>query len=71
MSSFTATFINKETGTKHKVFCWDDYFGRHRYGYVVDYNDTSLSNGIWPTEPTVLTEDEFQQLYKREDTNND
>jgi hypothetical protein len=42
--------INKETSEEVKVFCWDDYFGRHRYGYKVG--------------DTILTHDEFFDKYK-------
>lgn len=33
MSSFPAIFRNRKTGETVNVFCMDDYFGRHLYGY--------------------------------------
>lgn len=52
MSSYYAEFKNKKTGHIARVLCWDDYFGRHKYGYV--FNDD-----------TVLTEDEMSEQYRR------
>ena len=52
MSSFTTKFRNKKTGVIHEVFCWDDYYGRHNYGYKVDNVDP------------VLTEEQFQEKYE-------
>lgn len=55
MSSFCADFVNVETGDIESVFCYDDFFGRHNYGYHV--------KGI-PYE-CVLTEQEFSKKYMR------
>lgn len=33
MSSFKSEFIN-EKGEMFEVFCYDDYFGQHQYGYA-------------------------------------
>lgn len=52
MSSFYATFRNKETGEIVKALCWDDYYGRHQYGYKVGM-------GI------PLTEEEMLNKYER------
>lgn len=55
MSSFSAKFTNgKETVT---VFCRDDYFGQHEYGYVFP-------------DKTVKTKDEMiKEGWKRVDEN--
>lgn len=53
MSSFEEKFRNKKTGEIETVFCWDDYFGRHRYGYVIKGHSR------------VLTEGEFMEKYER------
>lgn len=34
MSSFTITAKHKKSGAIYKVWCLDDHFGRHVYGYV-------------------------------------
>lgn len=34
MSSFKMTARHKASGELHEVWCMDDYFGRHLYGYV-------------------------------------
>lgn len=51
MSSFKITARYKKTGEVKEVWCLDDYFGRHRYGYVIDKED-------------VLTEEQFYRLYE-------
>ena len=50
MSSFEAKFKHKETGNIVTVFCYDDYFGRHKYGYHI--NDV------------VMTEEAFFEKYE-------
>ena len=55
MSSFCAQFRNKKTGEVHNFHCRDDFFGRHRYGYVLDIDG----------HKRVLNEDEMQQEYER------
>lgn len=52
MSSYNASFKDKTTGEIVSVLCWDDYFGRHRYGYKMP-NDK------------VLTETELGEHYER------
>lgn len=44
---------NRKTGTEYVVFCIDDYFGRHNYGYDIKECD----------EP-VLTEEQFNKHYE-------
>ena len=34
MSSFKITALHKKSGEVHEVWCMDDYFGRHIYGYI-------------------------------------
>lgn len=51
MSSFSITAINKKTKKIHKVWCLDDCFGHHQYGYAID-----------GSEP--ITEIEFNKNYK-------
>ena len=50
MSNYETTATHKITGKQHKIFCFDDYFGRHRYGY---------DDGT-----KVMTEDEFNKHYE-------
>lgn len=52
MSSFTRICRNKKTGELVSVFFWDDYHGRHCYGYQI-----ALSG-------PVLTEEEFSRKYE-------
>ena len=33
MSSYMAKARHRETGKIHNIFCFDDYYGRHQYGY--------------------------------------
>ena len=53
MSSFMAKCRNRKTKTEYAVFCIDDYFGRHSYGYDIRECD----------EP-VLTEEQFNKHYE-------
>jgi hypothetical protein len=34
MSSFKIKARNKKTGEVHDVWCLDNYFGKHKYGYT-------------------------------------
>ena len=52
MSSFTINAIHKKTKQLREIFCIDDYFGKHRYGY-------SLNNGS-----DVMTEKAFYDQYE-------
>lgn len=56
MSSFTLRARNKETGEMHEVWCLDDYFGKHQYGYIP--NNTSAP---------AMTENQFYKYYEVED----
>lgn len=51
MSSFIMKAISKKDGIEHAVFCWDDFFGEHKYGYRA-----------FGTKG-VLTEEEFNKKY--------
>jgi hypothetical protein len=53
MSSFKAQARHKVTGELVKVWCMDDYFGRHNYGYVVG--------------DKAMNEDEFEKEYEFEE----
>ena len=53
MSSFTCICRNKKTNKLTEVFCWDNYFGPHIYGYQVVLSGP------------VMTEGEFGKLYER------
>jgi len=44
---------NRKTGTEYTVFCIDDFFGRHSYGYDICECD----------EP-ALTEEQFNKHYE-------
>lgn len=50
MSSFSAFCREFRTGNVQAVFCLDDYFGRHRYGYQVGSK--------------IYTEQEFEANYE-------
>ena len=54
MSSFRIKATNKATGEEVEVWCIDDYFGKHKYGYIL--------NMAQPVG-TALTEKEFEELY--------
>ena len=49
MSSFSATFTNKKTGKTETVCCQDDYFGRHKYGYI-------FPDGVIKTQEQMIKE---------------
>jgi hypothetical protein len=53
MSSFMGKCRNKKTGTEYAVFCHDDFFGSHAYGYHIQESD----------EP-VMTEEQFHKHYE-------
>jgi hypothetical protein len=52
MSSFKIKAVNKKTGELHDVWCLDDYFGKHRYGYIPNSG-----------EGEGMTEDDFYREY--------
>jgi len=52
MSSYMTKARNRKTGIIHEVFCWDDYYGNHAYGYQID--------SLGP----VLTEEQYQKQYE-------
>ena len=53
MSSFIFTAKDRQTGEHHRAWAFDDYFGKHEYGYkLLDAEK-------------VYTEDEFWQRYER------
>jgi hypothetical protein len=51
--------VHKRTGDIVKVWCLDDYFGRHKYGYIIRGDDKN-----------ALTESEFYKVYKRKEPEN-
>lgn len=53
MSSYVTKARCRETGTEFAVFCIDDYFGRHAYGYQIKERDGD-----------VLTEEQFSKQYE-------
>lgn len=34
MSSFKIQATHKASGETHEIWCMDDYFGKHQYGYI-------------------------------------
>lgn len=50
MSSFQMKAKHNVTGEIHNIWCRDDYFGKHEYGYV-------------PEDGEPLTEDQFSETY--------
>ena len=61
MSSFTIRAVNKSTGLEHTVWCMDDHFGKHRYGYFV--HDL-------PGCDEAMTEEDFYKQFKPKETKN-
>jgi len=53
MSSFFAKFENIHTGKVVDVFCYDDYYGPHEYGYQISGDNV------------VFTEAAFNNNFKR------
>lgn len=39
MSNFYRIAVNKKTKEEFDVFCCDDHFGKHKYGYSFDGKD--------------------------------
>lgn len=54
MSSFEIKALHKATGEIHSVWCMDNYFGHHKYGYI-----PNIDGG------KALSEKEFYQVYAR------
>lgn len=53
MSSFKMQAKHKATGEIHEIWCLDDYFGGHKYGYVPNEKGA-----------TALTEEQFYNEYE-------
>jgi len=53
MSSFKMNAKHKKTGEIHSVWCLDDYFGHHIYGYI-----PNIEGG------EVMKVEEFERLYE-------
>lgn len=51
MSSFITKAKHKKSGEIHEIFCHDDYFGPHKYGYRTPANK-------------VLNQAEFDRQYE-------
>lgn len=60
MSSFKMKARHKTSGELHDIWCLDDYFGRHKYGYI-----PNIEGG------EALTEKAFYKTYKPEETPNE
>ena len=56
MSSFTVQAKHRASGKTHEVLAMDDYFGKHRYGYI-----PNVEGG------TALTEEQFHLQYEMEE----
>lgn len=56
MSSFSIKARHKKTREMHEIWCIDDYFGRHQYGYI-----PNNPGGVW------MNEKEFKAIYEREE----
>ncbi len=57
MSNFKITAEHKSSGEIHEVWCLDDYFGRHLYGYIPITD-----------KEQALTESEFYAAYTPKET---
>lgn len=55
MSSFKITARHKATNELHEIWCMDDYFGRHEYGYI-----PNVEGG------KALTYEQFKEQYTKE-----
>jgi hypothetical protein len=53
MSSFKTKAKHKATGETHDIWCLDDYFGRHQYGYIPNIENAP-----------ALTQDQFDAQYE-------
>lgn len=53
MSSFKAMARHLQSGELHEVWCMDDYYGRHEYGYIPNVEGGG-----------AMTEAEFDKQYK-------
>lgn len=56
MSSFNMNARHKKSGELHVIFCIDDYFGKHRYGYI-----PNIVGGV------ALNEEDFHKFYTPEE----
>lgn len=68
MSSYQFTAKNKATGEEKVVMAYDDYFGRHQYGYDlgdVILNETSFNYGWKRVDMTPPKTDEVEEMVKR------
>lgn len=52
MSSYTIKVKHRKTGEIHEIFCHDDYFGKHQYGYKTP--DGYLDEKIFGREYEML-----------------
>lgn len=55
MSSFYVLAKEKATGKTSYIFCMDDYFGRHKYGYILNLGQENWS---------ALTKEQFEEQYE-------
>ncbi len=56
MSSFKITARHNASGELQEIWCIDDYFGRHKYGYIVNMESGSAMNEIEFYEQYTLEE---------------
>ena len=61
MSSYYTEVINKATGDKATVWCHDDYFGKHKYGYAIENNPPFLTEGQLEKDWRLMTEKEIKE----------
>jgi hypothetical protein len=52
MSNYIINLKDRKTGEEIRVCAFDDWFGRHRYGYQI----------LGETDSKVMTEDEFNEF---------
>lgn len=57
VSSFKINAKHKKSGEIHSVWCMDDYFGKHIYGYI-----PNVEGG------QAMTFDEFEKQYETDET---
>jgi hypothetical protein len=55
MSSYQVLAKEKATGKTSYIWCIDDYFGKHKYGYLADAGADAV---------TSFTEEQFEEQYE-------
>lgn len=65
MSSYISRFKNPKTGKEQDVWCIDDWFGRHKYGYFFKKNGGDCK--FKDFDGFAITPEDKYDIYKWED----